>query len=206
MNKVAIMSIIGVMVVAGSGTYFLYKQHSKTYPPIDSTGGQEITIDRAEDKLYYLQNDPQWGNDRIGGSDETMGRVGCTVCCVAMSLTNHGYSIDPKRLNEDLKKNKGYTKQGWLIWGKVSDITDGKFGVRIPGKPSHKIIDDQLKNGNDVLAKILINKVIPHWVLIVDKDGLEYLAKDPLNGEKKIIKLSKYKSPIYSIRYIAKKE
>jgi hypothetical protein len=49
---------------------------------------------------------------------------------------------------------------------------------------------------------VFINRVIPHWVLIVGKDGRDYLMRDPLNDGKTLEKLSKYGSDIYGVRIV----
>ena len=41
-----------------------------------------------------------------------------------------------------------------------------------------------------------------HWVLIVGRDGKEYLIKDPLGGQVQLEPLSKLDSSIYAIRII----
>jgi hypothetical protein len=44
--------------------------------------------------------------------------------------------------------------------------------------------------------------VIPHWVLLVGKDGQDYLMRDPLNDGKTLEKLSKYGGDIYGVRIV----
>jgi len=52
---------------------------------------------------YYLQNDPRWGSETVGGSDESMAAVGCTVTCVAMGLTAIGEPTNPLEVCRKLK-------------------------------------------------------------------------------------------------------
>jgi ABC-type bacteriocin/lantibiotic exporter with double-glycine peptidase domain len=133
-----------------------------------------------------------------------MAGVGCTLCCLSMALSANGYVIDPLILNREIKKNKGYTKTGLLIWNSVYRITKNKYKVAVPAFPSHSEIDDQLKNKNPVIIKIFLNNVIYHWVLIVGKEENEYLVFDPLNHKKTARLLSEYESKIYSMRYVRK--
>lgn len=152
----------------------------------------------------YLQNDPRWKDNKIGGSQETLGAVGCTVCCVSMALAHHGIHWLPNQLNELLKTHDGYTQQGWLKWYTLSKITDNQITFYIPNKPSLAVIDAALNAGEPVVAKILLYDVVYHWVLIVGKAGKEYLVKDPLGDGQSLDKLSKFKSKIYAIRVVKK--
>lgn len=47
------------------------------------------------------------------------------------------------------------------------------------------------------------SQTITHWVMIVGKNGREYLVMDPLNREKTIVPLSTLSKKIYSIRMVA---
>ena len=42
--------------------------------------------------------------------------------------------------------------------------------------------------------------LVPHWVLIVGKDGREYLVKDPLDSSKTVTRLSMRSEKIEAIR------
>lgn len=150
----------------------------------------------------YRQNDPQWADDTIGGSHEPLALVGCTVSAVSMALAHYGIDLSPKKLNARIKKLDGYTGQGWLKWNTVTDITDGTIVVRIPRHPAHNLIDEALLAQRPVIAKVLLDRTISHWVLIVGKTGQEYLIKDPLGPGDVIEKLSKFQSDIYAIRIV----
>ena len=152
--------------------------------------------------LIYLQTDPRWRNDEIGGSGERLESVGCVVCCICMALEQRGVHLNPRQLNELLKVSDGYTKQGWVKWNTVSKVTGNKIAFQIPETPNPALIDSALKDGRQVIAKVLIGKSVPHWVLIVGKEGSEYLVKDPLGNGRTLEKLSKYKSGIQAIRIV----
>jgi hypothetical protein len=62
------------------------------------------------------------------------------------------------------------------------------------------VIDAELAAKRPVIAKIMLMETIPHWVLIVGKDGREYLALDPLNQQRKVIKVSSRSRAIYAVR------
>jgi ABC-type bacteriocin/lantibiotic exporter with double-glycine peptidase domain len=150
----------------------------------------------------YLQTDERWKDETIGGSGERIRSVGCMLCCVAMSLTYHGIHIDPADLNTHLKQTDGYTDRGWVIWGAVTALSDD-IQIDIPQKPTHKKIDEALKEKTPVIAKILLKGYIPHWVLIVGKHTGQYLVLDPLGNGKIVNVLSHFNSDIYAIRIIS---
>ncbi|MHC4388581.1 MAG: cysteine peptidase family C39 domain-containing protein [Planctomycetota bacterium] len=193
-------SLILPFVFAGLLAFALHKRFG-------SSGGGAVIQESSGPFVsgIYLQTDPRWADDRIGGSGEKMSAVGCTVCCICMALEHCGFEVDPGHLNELLKANNGYTRRGWVKWYTLSKLTANKISIELPAKPSFDLIDSTLRDGHTVIAKIFIRQKIPHWVLIVEKDGDEYLIKDPLGNGKTLEKLSKYKSDIHSIRMLKNK-
>ncbi len=170
----------------------------KTTPisPVNSQSIQNIPLIPIPNK--YNQNDERWSNDLLGNTKESLGNIGCLVSSVAMNLSYYNINIDPKKLNQKLKELDGYTNSGWLIWGKLEDVTENKIKIKFP-ELTHKSIDELLLTKTPVLAKIFIDKRIPHWVLIVGKKEGEYFIYDPLKSDT-ITNLSTYDSLIYSIR------
>ena len=152
----------------------------------------------------YLQTDPRWRRERIGGSDETIGQVGCVVCCISMALAHHGVDMPPDKLNWRLKGTWGFTRRGWAKWDRVPMITGGQVAVRVLEETDCSLIDAALAEGNPVIVKIMIEEDVPHWVLIVDKKDDDYLIKDPLGNGISLEKLSKYESKIYSLRVVVR--
>jgi hypothetical protein len=186
----AVIALVAVMLATGRGA----KESS-----LPAAGGRAMTVSLAGVTPYYLQNDPQWGAETIGGSDEPMAGSGCTVACVAMGLSALGHQMDPSQVCAELKQQGGFTAQGLIIWSKVGGLTNGavEVGVR---RLSYEAIDAELTARRPVIAKIMLAETVPHWVLIVGKEGREYLALDPLNQQRKVIKVSSRSRGIYAIR------
>jgi len=153
--------------------------------------------------FFYNQRDKIWASDTLGKTTETIGKVGCLISSVGMNLSYYGITMSPKKINEQLTKVEGFTSRGWLVWSKLSTITDDKVTISFP-KLSHENIEKYLLQKKPVLAKLYINRVIPHWVLIVGEKEGEYLMLDPLRAEKSI-KFSSYGSYIYSIRVMERR-
>jgi hypothetical protein len=121
-----------------------------------------------------------------------------------MAFSQLGFPIDPKTLNAELKKRDGYTRSGWLKWPVAAGIARGAIAIELPEKPSHAAIEAALRAGNPVIARILLWDTYTHWVLIVGKEGSEYLVKDPLCQAETIEKLSTLSKNILAIRIVRK--
>ena len=98
-----------------------------------------------------------------------------------------------------MKNRNGFTERGYLVWSKVGEITNGKIQIGIP-EVSHAVIDAELAKRRPVIVKILLAPTIPHWVLIVGKENQEYLVMDPLNDDKRLVKLSELSDSIEAVR------
>lgn len=162
----------------------------------------------------YSQNDPRWKDEKLGGSDLTVGRWGCTMTCIAMALNHWGYEVDPKECNEKLTKSGGFMPSGDLIWTKVHEafqrvhfhwrgytVLDGKHFVREEVAPVLQRIRNLIDKGQPVLLNVdnVGNDGRPdHWVLAVGHTPTDLLIHDPDGG--KGLKFSeKYGSPLVGI-------
>ncbi|MGE4158140.1 MAG: hypothetical protein AB7F75_03500, partial [Planctomycetota bacterium] len=169
-----------------------------------SRGGESVVATGIPLEPYYLQTDTAWKLETVGGSGELLSDVGCTLCCVSMAATQLGISMDPKQLNRELKAQGGYTRNGLLKWDIAEKVLKNAIAFEILEIPSYSSIDSAVRAGNPVVTKILIGGAIPHWVLLVGKDGDDYLVKNPLCQQKVIERLSTLSKKILSIR-IAKR-
>ena len=194
---------VGVVLVT-TAIVTIWGLRNKSVRPILAKGGKNFVSRNVLQVPLYKQWEPSWADDTISGSEEKLRSVGCTVSCVAMLLSYYSIPVTPKEMNEYLKTNKGYTKQGWLIWQKCADYTQGRILLEYVGNPAHDRIDKNLEEKNPVIVKVLINNRIPHWVLIVGKEGNEYIINDPLGPESKPIPLSRYGTKMYALRIYRK--
>ena len=188
--------MVGIVVVFWLKWDRIIDKKTTPIPPVNSQSIQNIPSIPIPNQ--YNQNDERWSNDLLGNTKESLGNIGCLVSSVAMNLSYYNINIDPKKLNQKLEELDGYTNSGWLIWGKLEDVTENKIKINFP-ELTYKSIDELLLTKTPVLAKIFIDKRIPHWVLIVGKKEGEYLIYDPLKSDT-ITNLSNYDSLIYSIR------
>ena len=194
----AILSLLFLMIAL----LLFYKFQTKERVNAISSISQTKTDDIASIKIpnFYNQRDKRWASDTLGNTNETVGKVGCLVSSICMNMSYYQKNISPKELNIKLRELDGYTNRGWLIWNKLESVTENQLSISFPTL-SHESIEKYLLKKRPVLAKVYINKVIPHWILIVGKKNNAYLMLDPLTqGE--LTKVSAYGGYIYSIRVL----
>jgi hypothetical protein len=117
-----------------------------------------------------------------------------------MALGHYGVETDPRRLNQFLNENGGYTAQGWIYWEVAADFQPGKVRHAYEDLPSYRLMDWNLILGNPVIVRIRRASGGTHFVLVVGKEGFEYLALDPGAGGRKVF-LSELKSPVEALRF-----
>jgi hypothetical protein len=202
MKRIILISVgLLACVILATAAFLLLRQSPRENSPITARGGAGDLSVTIRGIPYYLQNDPQWAAEPIGDSHEPMASVGCTVSALAMGLTAVGHPIDPLTLSRDLKQRGGFTANGFVIWQTVGEVTGGRVKVELPTL-SHEAIDAELLKNRPVIAKILLQDRIQHWVLVVGKQDTDYLIMDPLNGEKSLLRLSDRSSAIHAIRVL----
>ena len=195
------MSLAIVLIAVISATWYFHTRTAQEMDPIASSGGSDSLSIRIEHVPYWLQNDPRWGAETIGGSNERMAAAGCTITCLAMSISYLGYQTDPQQLCRDLKHQDGFTDQGYIKWDAVKVVTSGKLRVEFPNL-THEAIEAALHEKKPVIAKIMLSAKVPHWVLIIGKEESEFIIIDPLNPERKLLRLSDRSAQIYALRVV----
>ncbi len=86
------------------------------------------TIRIMSNLVLWKQTDPRWANNVLGYNTDpnfTLGRYGCLVSDIAMlvATATDDTSWTPARVNDFLKANNGFQKDGGLlIWSKISEI------------------------------------------------------------------------------------
>jgi hypothetical protein len=116
-----------------------------------------------------------------------------------MGLSGLGYPLTPGEVNAKLTSNAGFTDNGYVIWNKVATLINGAVAV-VPVDNSYARIDRELAANRPVIVKILLGGIVQHWVLVVGKEGQEYIALDSLNKPQKPVLLSSLSSNIYAVR------
>lgn len=150
---------------------------------ISSSGGryflQRVTIPIP----VFQQNDPRWMLDLLGPTFDTLGQEGCAVTSAAMVLSGYGVDTDPQRLNQYLTTHNGYTGTGWVYWEKTAEVAPySQVEKAYEDLPSYALIDHNLQMGNPVIVRLTLRNGHTHFVVIVGKEGWDYLVQDPARG------------------------
>lgn len=119
----------------------------------------------------YKQCDPQWANDQLGTSSNTICRAGCLMSSAAMALTGTGHSQNPHTLNIWLKNNGGYVSQDLFVWASIN-----KLGITFQGFIANSAIKSSLDAGKVVIVNVNNGG---HWVLAHGYSGDNILVNDP---------------------------
>lgn len=134
---------------------------------------------------WFSQRDPQWKDQKLGGSNLTLGSSGCAVTAVAMLLSGWGYNETPESLNNKLKNNGGFMGAA-IVWGAVSSLYPKvRYKNLIICRDSNAPLDEirtSIDVGQPVLLEIDFSPqagLQTHWVVAYAKAGNDFLVLDP---------------------------
>jgi len=65
--------------------------------------------------LSYSQRDTRWRDKRIGNTNLSIGRFGCTISCIADLSTYFGDNLTPSEVNDNAK----FLSDGRIIWSSL---------------------------------------------------------------------------------------
>ncbi len=148
--------------------------------PLASSGGLYFIHPVVIPVPAFQQNDPQWSFDLLGPTYDTLGQTGCAITSAAMVLASYGVDTDPKRLNHYLNTHGGYTPEGWVYWEKAAAVEPtGQVENVYEDLPTYGAIDRNLLAGNPVIIRLTTKRGTTHFVVIVGKQGWDYLIRDP---------------------------
>ncbi len=124
----------------------------------------------------YSQRDPRWATNKLGSTQLTIGRFGCTTTCIAMLSTYFLPPHDPASMARKIQ----FTPQGLILWGSCV-FENFEFYHRAFVRDDIDI-REHLKDPN--LAVILEVADHSHWVLPVSWNVLlrDYKMADPWTG------------------------
>jgi hypothetical protein len=194
--------VIGLLLLFASGSacigfYFFGKR------PLPPSGGSYF-FKRVELQVpLFLQGDPAWGDEHLGTSPRTMAQVGCAVCAATMIMKYYGIDTDPGRMNDFLMENGGYDENNDLLWEGPAKIAPDKVRHVYEDLPSYFLIDSNLDKGNPVIVRLRLRSGWTHFVVIMGKQGFDYLIRDPSSAgrTKGIYPLREIGSNIEALRF-----
>ncbi|HEY5791881.1 MAG TPA: cysteine peptidase family C39 domain-containing protein [Chthoniobacterales bacterium] len=174
--------------------------------PLSPSGGLYFPA-RVEIPLpHFAQADPRWGGLPLGSTPSTIAGEGCAVAAAAMVLAGYGAAIDPGKLNAFLTARPGgYTPEGWIYWEKAAEIDPALTAKLLPhyeDAGSYFWLDWNLFRGNPVIVRLRYGNGTTHFVVVVGKQGRDYLVLDPGHGfGKGVYPLREFGSDIEAIRF-----
>jgi hypothetical protein len=148
----------------------------------------------------FKQWDPRWAGDRLGDTRTALANAGCTVSCAAMVLAHLGLDADPGKLNAWLRAHGGYTGRGWLVWEKCAEYSGGRAALDYLGEPEAAVIERALAAGRPAIVKLFLAGGAQHWVLVVGRDGEDWLVNDPLDRSEGPVRLARGDGRIAALR------
>lgn len=127
---------------------YLLTNSSTSYKPVS------LSVPR------YSQTDSRWSNTLVGSSGQTIGRIGCTTTCLAMTESYRtGTTIYPNQMAQRLS----YSSSGSLYWPSTY-ITSTSAGYL-------NTIYTQLQRGVPVIIGAKNSSGGAHWVVVTGYIG-----------------------------------
>ena len=196
----ALVVIVLLLVVAASVGGGVYLFGKRVLPP---SGGWYF-IKRVELPVpLFLQGDPAWGQDQSGSGQYTLAQVGCAISSSAMVMKFYGIDTDPGRLNVFLRDHGGFDENNDLRWEGPPGLAPERVRHAYEDLPSYFLIDSNLYRGNPVIVRLKLPSGWTHFVVIMGKQGFDYLIRDPSSAglRKGIYPLREIGSNIEALRF-----
>ena len=100
-----------------------------------------------------------------------------------MVASFYGIKTDPQKLNDFLTRTGGLDSEGLIDWSLVPSVAPNRWELAYNGVASYERIDENLVSGNPVIVLIPLRDGAYHFVVIVGKEGRDYLIRDPANSD-----------------------
>jgi ABC-type bacteriocin/lantibiotic exporter with double-glycine peptidase domain len=129
--------------------------------------------------IYLSQRDPSYSQKKIGETNLTLGRWGCTICSISMLSDYFKCFLSPERF---AVQYDWFTNEGLIIWNKIK-LDKMEFVIRRYGRN-----DSEIQKSLYHFDKAVILEVDHcHWVVAARKTlfGNNYVIIDPWDGKKK---------------------
>ncbi len=133
----------------------------------------------AFDVPRYFQTDARWKNVAIGTSGGTIGTIGCTTTCLAMTESfRTGKTVTPKEMASRLR----YAAGGALYW-------PADYETALAAPDVLRQILDVLQNGRPVIFGGKKENGTQHWCVVTGWDGTSlsdaaFTVNDPASAKR----------------------
>ncbi len=145
------------------------------YLAFEAPGEPQVQLDIAS----YYQTDSRWAEEKIGSTKKTIGAIGCTTTCMAMS---ESYLTQTEVLPDAMEDRLWYDENGDMGWPDTYTWTTDETHYL-------EVIFGKLHEGIPVLIGAERHNGRPHWVLITGYQGdasefteEDFTINDPLTA------------------------
>lgn len=123
----------------------------------------------------YSQRDPRWSQNKIGQTNLTIGRFGCTITSIADLSTYFGDNLTPA----DVANKIQFTSDGLILWNSC------KFGHFEFERRSYALYDFDIRDAlKDPDKAVILEVEHDHWVAATGISILGgYNIADPWFGD-----------------------
>lgn len=152
----------------------------------------------------FCQRDPAWAALTLKPSKLTVGRFGCTTCCIADLASYFGdINITPAELvgqTADIPGLVKYTSGGLILW-QSCNFKNFQFERREQGRHDDQIIKALNDPNRAVILEVAHGS---HWVVCIGiNSNKQYRIADPWLGDKAVI--TRYQNNITGAAYFKRK-
>lgn len=128
---------------------------------------------------YLSQRDPEWCNIKLGSSQLSVGRYGCTSTCLSMATDYFGCYMDPGSI---ARNTHNYTADGLIVWTNLNFPC-----MKFVHRDYMEVPSTIMQYIRDPLKVVILNvNQGQHWVLAIGKTffGSDWVVIDPWTGKK----------------------
>ncbi len=127
--------------------------------------------------FYFSQRDPRWCNQLIGGSDMTVGDVGCYISSVAMIFKKYGTNTSPSII----ASNRNYFFSNTALM--TTPPSPSGYTYKRQDYFNRETLDRELAAGRPVIVHVRTNNGYGgHFIVLYEGSGGNYKMHDPWYG------------------------
>ena len=183
-----------VLVAAALGAWYVARAYLTKTRGVELHASVEVA---PGDVVVFLQSDPEWADEAMGGTRFRMGGSGCLVSCIASALCAMGVETDPGQVNAAFTAAGVYDAEANVVWKHIGRAFPG-VGYRYTRVFDGRRIEADLRAGlRPLLGVRYLGGGAQHWVEVVGSHDGDFLVMDPLARERKPIPLSRHGRVFY---------
>ena len=181
----------------GIGVYFFAKR------PLPPSGGW-YSFSRFELSVpLFSRATPPGGRTNPVAANTISRKSAAPSASAAMVMKFYGIETDPGRLNVFLRDHEGFDENNDLRWEGPALLAPDRVRHAYEDLPSYFLIDSNIYRGNPVIVRLHLASGWTHFVVIMGKQGFDYLIRDPSSAglRKGVYPLRELGSKIEALRF-----